>query len=95
MEGEGIDELAGIQKSLDYNLGKMGFASEKRKFTPHLTLGRFKDQGPKGEIENAVSRYTGEEIGSFIVSGIFLMKSDLKGTGVHYSVLHEIKLIRK
>ena len=70
----------------------LGFDREKRKFNPHLTLGRVKS--PQG-IEDVVRRM--EELRfpkqEFPASEIRLMQSDLQPSGAVYTVIHAISLL--
>ena len=47
--GGEVDKLAHLQQRLESNLAGLGFAPEKRRFTPHLTLARLRDRVPFDE----------------------------------------------
>ena len=44
-----VDKLLQLQKGIESALAKLGFAPEARAFTPHLTLGRVRDQASAEE----------------------------------------------
>lgn len=88
---DGGDELIGIQKAIDKSISKLGIEREKRKFNPHLTVGRVKFMAPNSELpvrfsscEFNLVTWTAEEIN--------LMASDLKPAGAVYTVLETIPL---
>ena len=63
----------------------------KRKFKPHLTIGRVKQNRKPGEI---LSKFEQFQLGQFEVNipDVYLMKSDLLPTGAKYTVLHTASL---
>jgi 2'-5' RNA ligase len=74
---------------------KLGFIPEKRRFTPHLTIARFRDHASPGERQDfgqliASIRF---DAGPFIVDSISLMKSQLTREGAIYTRISSIKLI--
>ncbi len=89
---DGGDSLRAVQGAVDSAMKPLGFDREKRKFNPHLTLGRVKS--PQG-IEDVVHRM--EELGfpkrEFPASEIRLMQSDLQPAGAVYTVIHAISLL--
>ncbi len=93
--GGDLDKLAALQKRIDDTLEPMGFAREKRAFTPHLTLARIRESAsPQNILEfgelitktHSVIKYKIE------VSNISLMRSQLLPSGAIYSRLAEIRL---
>jgi 2'-5' RNA ligase len=88
----GEKELCAIQKRVEENLSTLGFAVEKRGFSPHLTLGRIKSLGSRGEVLRALKELDNEEIGMVEVTRIHLMKSTLTPTGAIYTELGSVVL---
>ncbi len=86
----GIDDpqkgLQNLQKTLDYNLGQIGFETESKKFSPHLTLGRVKERGEIGQLGEAFSRAVFPPV-KVAVSEFFLIESKLRPTGPVYTDL--------
>lgn len=75
-------------------MARLGFASEKARFSPHLTLGRLRSPRGAGELVSkarAVAGATGV-IGRVHVTTVELMESRLTRTGPLYSVLAALKL---
>lgn len=85
------DALRQLYANLEDELDREGFAREKRKFSPHLTIGRLR--GPKNATHLAEmlteSGFTAER---FTASEVILMRSDLKPTGSIYTPQAVIKL---
>jgi len=87
--------LQGLQQKIDSSLVPLGFAEEKRSFTPHLTLARVRegtsliDRKGFGELvmsTNFESKYP------ISVETINLMKSQLTPEGAIYTCLLTVKL---
>jgi len=87
--------LQGLQQKIDSSLVPLGFAEEKRSFTPHLTLARVRegtsliDRKGFGELvmsTNFESKYP------ISVETINLMKSQLTPDGAIYTCLLTVKL---
>ena len=88
---EPTGELAQLAAKINHKLENLGFPAEKRKFSPHITLGRVKD--PHGV--QSLSEYLQSisfDAGEFEAKEIIIMKSQLKPTGAEYTPLHRIAL---
>ena len=81
--------LGAIQARLEKELEKLGFEREKRAFKPHLTLGRVKAIGGVRPVSEDL-RNRQVDLGTFEVTQIVVMKSDLKPTGAVYTPLAKI-----
>ncbi|MHA1910671.1 MAG: RNA 2',3'-cyclic phosphodiesterase [Candidatus Kariarchaeaceae archaeon] len=89
---EGSEELISIQKEIDVLLYQVGFAKEKRKFHPHLTIGRVKQKKGTGKapIENIIQIINDNQdhlFGAFEVNEIALIESTLTPEGSIYKDL--------
>jgi len=87
MSGE-VDKLAHLQQRLESGLAGLGFAPEKRRFTPHLTLARVRDRVSLDERERLGELIAGtkfEAARSFPVEAVSLMRSQLTREGAIYS----------
>ena len=89
-----VEQLTRLAGDLDAALGEVGFAREPRLSQPHLTLGRIKERSR--EVGRALSETgvlsQGGTVGTLAVSGISLMKSDLRPSGAVYTRLFEAAL---
>ncbi len=82
-----------LQKSLVSSQG-LSFSSEKREFSPHITLGRIR-QWEWQRIEPEERPEIGEEINlNFSVNSIEVMESELKRGGANYTILQSDQLGR-
>lgn len=81
---------AGIEKSLE----GLGFPTEQRPFSPHLTLARIKSPKGKEELKDELDALNQEGIGPhpFDVGGLQLYESQLTPKGSIYTVLANFKL---
>ncbi len=94
----GIEEpaqvLSMLHQRLEKALAEIGFAKEKRRFSPHLTLGRVKSADGVREIsgflqrENFETRWTKAQ-------AVTVMKSELKSAGAEYTPLFTFTFERK
>ena len=85
------DVLYKLQKDIDISLEFLGFAKEKRPFSPHLTIGRVRDSRAKKKLRDAFEQVRTEP-GSFEAENITFYKSDLIPEGPVYTVLKSVKL---
>ena len=87
-----VKRLTHIQTRLENDLETLGFASERRGFRAHLTLGRVKDKRNRQALITAMTELEIPEFDSFDVTEIILYKSDLRPTGAIYTKLHRMPL---
>jgi 2'-5' RNA ligase len=94
VEGE-IEPLLTLHNNIDRVLAPLGFPPEKRTFSPHLTLGRVRDEASPSEKrrlgENVAALKTREKP-PFRVESISLMRSILNREGAVYSCLASFAL---
>ena len=92
---EETGNLAQLQKAIEENVAPLGYPTEKRKFSPHLTLGRVQrrvspgDRRRLGELVGASQIGT---LGQMEVHSINLIRSDLRPSGAVYTRLAEVEL---
>jgi 2'-5' RNA ligase len=81
-----LEPMSEFRDALQGHLTDFGIKEEKRKFKPHLTLGRFrKPKKMDSKEDQLLSKY--EDISSSVCSlkELILFKSDLKPTGAVYT----------
>ncbi len=91
----GIEEeetLKALQFHLEGELEKLGFLRERRKFHPHLTLGRVKIPSHLKEILFLLEKNKEADFGEMQVKKLTFFQSILKPSGAEYSVLSEFEL---
>ena len=79
--------LAPLAGDIDHALGGVGFALEKRPFTPHLTLARFAPRGDSRELSAALKEHATREFGVLRAGEFHLIESTLKPSGAEYTTL--------
>ena len=89
---ENSERLIEMQKALDENLAQLGFAREKRRFHPHLTIARVKSQKGKEKLKMFINKNKERSFGKLKVDSVKLKKSVLSPKGPVYSTVGETKL---
>ena len=87
--------LAQLQKAIEENVAPLGYPPEKRKFSPHLTLGRVQRRVSSGDLHRLGELVGASEIGTLgqmEVRSVNLMRSDLRPSGAVYTRLAEAEL---
>ncbi len=87
--------LAALQRDVDQSLVPLGFEPEKRRFHPHLTLGRVKRGIPSGDLRRLGQVLVVSGIGELDrvqATSLRLMRSELRSSGALYSSLAAVDL---
>jgi 2'-5' RNA ligase len=87
--------LAQLQKAIEENVAPLGYPPEKRKFSPHLTIGRVQKRVGSGDLRRLGELVGASEIGTLgqmEVRSVNLMRSDLRPSGAVYTRLAEAEL---
>ncbi len=88
-------ELFALQHSIDVETSRMGYPSEDRPYSPHLTLGRLsRNVGMNDfrEISEGIGSYKVGFLGALRVQNVDLYKSDLKSEGAVYTRIYRAEL---
>jgi 2'-5' RNA ligase len=89
----GIDarsELPALAEQIDSAMAAVGFEREKRAFTPHVTLARFKD--PKRVDVSSVLSASNATFGTMTATQFHLYESHLSPKGSRYTKLASVPL---
>lgn len=87
--------LARLQAAVERHVAPLGWPTEERGFSPHLTLGRVaKSAGPAemAAIGQLVEQSEVRQIGAQQVTAVSLIRSDLRPTGAVYTSLIHVPL---
>ncbi|HKT89802.1 MAG TPA: RNA 2',3'-cyclic phosphodiesterase [Candidatus Sulfotelmatobacter sp.] len=83
-------ELEQLATAVDRQMGSIGFETEKRGFSPHVTLARFKDH-PRGNLGSLLSEAQ-PSFGTMTANEFHLYESKLSPQGSRYIKLASFKL---
>jgi RNA 2',3'-cyclic 3'-phosphodiesterase len=87
--------LEALQRGIASASHRLGYESEERSFSPHLTIGRVKQTVTATEqqtIRRALEETRIDSLGTARVDSVHLYKSDLKPTGSVYTRLYSAPL---
>ena len=90
--GGETDRLAQLQTRVANHLEAVGFPREKRRFTPHLTLARFKGDADPEIVLSVMERRGGFSSEPFAADALQLFQSRLTPKGPVYTVLRSYPL---
>jgi 2'-5' RNA ligase len=82
--------LESFQRGIDSASARLGYASEQKGFSPHLTIGRVKQDPTAIEVQRiraALEETKIGNLGTIQVSSAYLYKSDLQPSGSVYTRL--------
>ena len=94
VKGE-LEKIAQLQKRIESNTEQLGSPRESRAFSPHLTLGRVRDEAGPNErrrLGKLLADTTFTALHNVDVDAVNLMKSQLTPGGAIYSCLGSVKL---
>ena len=89
---EPTGRLAHCHQSCEQVMERLGFEPERRRFSPHLTLGRVRQGAGGGGLREAVSKLAGFDGVRQTVGELILFESQLRPDGAVYTALHRAKL---
>jgi 2'-5' RNA ligase len=89
------NQLISLAANVASALAPLGFMLEEQSFTPHLTIGRWRQtDGADRSLEQALSKWRDFEFGPSPVDEVILFQSVLKPTGAIYTRLNVFALGR-
>jgi 2'-5' RNA ligase len=91
VEGD-VEAFEALQRGVGKALRKVGFKPERRRFTPHVTLGRVRGGERPDFLQKALDEHQGEKLGGFRVESFILYESILRPEGAEYRVVREFLL---
>ncbi|MDQ2898325.1 MAG: RNA 2',3'-cyclic phosphodiesterase [Acidobacteriota bacterium] len=86
--------LPALARQTDRALTAMGIASEKRAYSPHLTLARIKIPAPLAALHDAIDALESADFGTFEAAAFHLYRSKTAPTGSVYTKLATFELRR-
>ncbi len=91
----GTEVLVGLQAEIERALAGLGLGADEGPFSPHLTIGRFRQPPHRSLLERLqalAASYEGVRLGLVPVDRLLLMRSELSSTGARHSLLASIPL---
>ncbi|MCP3676900.1 MAG: RNA 2',3'-cyclic phosphodiesterase [Deltaproteobacteria bacterium] len=89
---DGGEQLGTIYDRLEEELEGIGIEKERRRFHPHVTIGRVRHLAGKGALLDSIERLGEVESGKVPVEKILLFRSDLQPSGAVHTILREARL---
>ena len=86
---EGADQMRSISSQLEPRLRRLGFAPDRKGFSPHLTVARVRSGRNKVELVKCISENVNHEFGVIRAECLRLKRSNLTPKGPIYSTLKE------
>jgi 2'-5' RNA ligase len=87
--------LVRLRDGVEAEVAPLGFPTENRPFSPHLTLGRVQRDSSKSEVRKigeVVAASAIGTVGEMTARSVCLIRSDLRPSGAVYSTLFEVEL---
>lgn len=87
--------LASLQRGIESAAARLGYESETRPFSPHLTIGRVRQPisaSDQQRVRAALEQTQVGHLGAAAVTAVHLYKSDLKPSGAEYTCLFSAPL---
>jgi 2'-5' RNA ligase len=94
--GEGANAITELAKRLERGLEAIGYPRERRRFHPHVTLGRARHAGPAlADLAESLRDSADIEIGRCRISEVVTFASQLGRDGPTYEALARAQLLAK
>jgi 2'-5' RNA ligase len=90
--GQGTNEMVTLQLAIELGLEQLGFRGEKRRYTPHITLGRAGRNHPPRELAEELAALADFAAGTMLVDEITIFASLLTREGPEYRALAHASL---
>ena len=87
--------LQELQGAIEDSATQIGIPDEERRFSPHLTLGRVRNDAPPADLQTLSSALTSmqaSDLGSMTAASFTLFRSDLRPQGPLYTPLAHFPL---
>jgi 2'-5' RNA ligase len=87
----GVETIEAIVDDIEDGMAKLGFSREEKRFKPHITLGRVKENYGLGELTDYIKKYQMETL-YFEMPSLVLFRSTLTPSGPIYDKLFSANL---
>ncbi len=93
-----LKALQSLRDAVEGVIAPLGYPTEDRPFSPHLTLGRVRRDAPRSAVQTlgaVMASATAPPPVTWTVTEVGLFRSELKPTGAVYTLLHRAPLSRE
>jgi RNA 2',3'-cyclic 3'-phosphodiesterase len=88
---EGAEALVQLQSRIDAALAKIGFVPERRRFHPHLTIGRLRrGSSDPDQLAELIQQHADFAVGTMYVDEVVVFASSLDRSGPSYDALARV-----
>lgn len=84
-----LEQLLSFQAQCEQAARICGLDPEKRPWSPHVTLARFRESPQKSALQSALDTFADYEAGEFLVPGVTLFSSQLTPHGAAYTPIRK------
>ncbi len=94
-EDQNAKHLSAVQHAVEASIAPLGYPTEHREFSPHLTLGRVSREVQPADLKKigaAIDPISIGSLGRFEVTQVALIRSDLQPHGAVYTVISRAPL---
>ena len=87
--------LAALQRGVDAVAAKLGYPTEERPFSPHLTIGRVAQNASASDLQRIHAALDATKVGilgTVRVQAVHIFKSDLQPGGSVYTLLYSLSM---
>ena len=88
---KGADEAGRLKRRIDEMLLPLGFQVERKRFSPHITIGRIRSTGRPGALEQAAAEWILPQE-TWISQEVVFYQSELTRSGPIYTALARVPL---
>ncbi len=85
--GSGAQAMVALHTAIQKRIDRLGFRSEKRRYVPHLTIGRTSGKSPPRSLTRELAALVDFDAGSMVVDEVTVYESRLGPEGPSYDVL--------
>lgn len=86
--GQGAEQMASLQADMEEALNDLGFRGERRRYVPHLTIGKAdRARSAATELSPALIEHRDFDAGSMVVEEVTVFASELSREGPEYHAL--------
>jgi 2'-5' RNA ligase len=93
-----VDALKALRDAVEEHVAPLGYPTENRPFSPHLTLGRVHRDARRDDVRQfgeLIADSTANDVHEWPVSAVSLIRSELKPSGAVYTPLLHAALMER